>query len=67
MAAVRQGGYQKEADKLHRAAVDFMEFFASFYGKEGRRSLAASYRMAKYEDPKKSLWMGAWRWSPSVW
>lgn len=59
--ALQAGGLDREASKVDEAARGFMTLFAEAYGAEGYRALGSCYRMAGMEDPKKSLWMGAWR------
>lgn len=59
-AALVAGGRHQAAAKVYEAATQFIDLFG--YGEEGRRSLTAVYRMAKMEDTKRSLWMGAWKW-----
>lgn len=59
-AALRAGGLIDEANKVHEAAVQFINLYDG--DDLDRQGLTAVYRMAKMEDTKKSLWMGAWRW-----
>lgn len=55
MSALRAGQLDEWAEKINDAAAQFIMSFG--HGEEGYNSLGIVYRMAKMDDPQKSLWM----------